>query len=60
MSGYECGYNLSLFSCCHGTVTILESPNEGCKDEKNTVILNSHASNPTNIRRPWRYKVSKA
>jgi hypothetical protein len=33
---------------------------EGCKDEKNTVILGCHASNPAYIRFAWRYKVSEA
>jgi hypothetical protein len=33
--------------------------NEGCKDEKNTVILYSHASNPVNIRVARHYKVSQ-
>jgi hypothetical protein len=37
-----------------------KNPNEGCKDEKNTVILNSHASNPLDIRFARHYKVSQA
>lgn len=32
---------------------------EGCQDEKNTVILYSHASNPVNIRVARHYKVSQ-
>ncbi len=37
-----------------------EYAEEGCKDEKNTVILCSHASNPVDIRFARRYKVSQA
>jgi hypothetical protein len=34
--------------------------NQGCKDEKNTVILTGHASDPVDIRFARRYKVSQA
>ena len=47
-------FNVLNFSCN------LEAENMGCKDEKNTVRLYCHASDPANIRDAWHYKVSKA